>query len=286
MPAGQRRTAERIQIGTTLKRMRLDAGIGREAAADQVGVTATTISNIEQGRTKITHGDLAALLQLYGTPADQTADLIAVNREAHRKIVRISGGTDIQPHQRRAADLILAASRMSFYSPELFHGLLQEEGYARAIMAPTGHMSRVMENRLRFRLQLSEALTREEHPLELWAVVGEAALRKNIGGKEVMRRQLRHVVQICRAQPNITVQVLPLNTREHYLIGATVTIYTLGDSIPEIVSVDTTLGDQFFERDSAVSEAIHNFDDVRLKALDPLTSVDMMEEISTSQRIE
>lgn len=286
MPSGQRRTAERIQIGATMKRMRLEAGVSRETAAEKLGCTTTTISNMEQGRTKTSHGDLAALLQLYGAPDDQAEDLMEVNREAHRKVTRISGGADIQPHQRRAADLIRASQRMSFYSPELFHGLLQEEGYARAIMAPTGHLSKIMENRLRFRLALSEVLTRKEEPLQLWAVIGEAALRKNIGGKDVMRRQLRHVVRLCREYPNVNVQVLPLNTREHYFIGATVTIYTFGESIPKIASVDTTLGDHFFESSSAVSEAIQKFDDVRLKALDPLTSVDMMEDVSISRRIE
>ena len=283
MPAGQLRTAERIQIGATLKRMRTEAGIGREAAAEKLGCTTTTVSNIEQGRTKVSHGDLAALLQLYGTSEDQVADLLDVNREAHRKVTRVSGGGDIQPHQRRAADLIKAARSIRYYSPEVFPGVLQSEDYARAIMAPTGHTTKVLETRLRFRLGLADVLTRAEDPLGLWAVVGEATLRKNIGGKEVMRRQLQHVVGLCRDRPNVTVQVLPLGTREHYLIGTSVTIYKFDDRIAEITSVDTTIGEHFFDRDSAVAESITKFDDVRLKALDPLTSLDMMDELSSGQ---
>ncbi|MDV6014223.1 helix-turn-helix transcriptional regulator [Haloechinothrix sp. LS1_15] len=282
MAVGQRRTAERIQVGATLKRMRLDGQVSREDAAETLGCTVTTIGNIEQGRTKISHGDLTALLKLYGAPDDQVDDLIQVNREAHRGLTRVRGGGDIQPHQRRAADLIRGAQAISFYSPELFHGLLQCEPYARAVMAPSGHVTGVLENRLRFRLDQAEVLTREPDPLQLWAVVGEAALRKNIGGAEVMRAQLRHVVRLCRELPNVTVQVLPLGAREHYLIGATVSIYRLDEGLPRIASVDTTLGDQFFERDSAVSDAVANFDDVRTKALDPLTSVDMMGELADS----
>ncbi|GAB3501605.1 hypothetical protein [Amycolatopsis cihanbeyliensis] len=64
---------------------------------------------------------------------------------------------------------------------------------------------------------------------------------------------------------------------KHELIGATVTIYTFDGSIPQITCVDTTIG----ERDSAVTEALAKFDDVRTKALDPLTSVDMMEGIAS-----
>lgn len=281
MGHGQRRTADRIQIGATLKRMRIDAEVTRDAAAEKIGCTVATIGNIEQGRTKLSHGDLAALLDLYGAPEDQAEDLIEVNRAAHRAVKRVRGGGDIQPHQRRAGDLIRAAQGMRYYSPEVFPGVLQDEGYARAIMAPSGHTNPLLESRLRFRLGLADVLTRAEQPLQLWAVVGEAALRKNIGGAEVMRQQLRHVVQLCRDLPNVTVQVMPLSAREHYLIGATVTIYKFDDSkIPEIASADTTIGEQFFERDSSVAEAIGKFDDVRFKANDPLTSIDMMDDIS------
>ena len=275
-----RRTADRIQIGATLKRMRTEADLSREAAAEKLGCTVATIGNIEQGRTKITHGNLTVLLDLYGVPGDQIDDLLEVNRAARQAVKRVRGGGDIQQHQRRAADLINSAQAINYYSPEVFPGPLQDESYARAIMSPTGHTDNILETRLRFRLGLADALTREQDPLEFSVVIGEAALHKNIGGMEVMRNQLRHVAQVCRECPNVTVQVLPLNTREHELIGATVTIYRFDGRLPEIASVHTAIGEQFFDRDSAVTEAIGKFDDVRSKALDPLTSVDMVEEFS------
>lgn len=282
MAIGQRRTAERIQIGATLKRMRTEARLGRDVPAEKLGCTTTTIGNLEQGRTKVSHGDLAALLELYGVPEDQAEDLAQLNREAHRGLTRIRGGTDVQPHQRRAADLIRAARNLDYYSPEVFPGMLQHEDYARATMAPDGHSTELLESRLRFRLDLAEVLTRQEQPLRLWAVVGEAALRKNIGGAAVMRAQLRHVIELCRTLPNLTVQVLPLATREHELIGATVSIYTFDGTIDPVASVDTTIGEYFFERDTAVTEARTKFDDVRTKATDPLTSTDMMENIAAT----
>lgn len=284
MATGQRRTADRIQVGATLKRMRVESGVTREDAGDALGCTTTTVGNIEQGRTKVSHGDLTLLLKLYNVPEDQAADLLNVNREAHRSVKRIAGGGDIHPHQRRAADLIKAAHRIRFYSPEVFPGLLQEESYARAIMAPTGHRNGILETRLRFRLAMSEVLTRtDQPPLQMWVVVGEAALRKNIGGPEVMRRQLGHVTDLCRTCPNLTFQILPFSAREHHLLGASMTIYNFDKSIPEIASIDTTIGEHFLDRDTSVTEAISNFDDVRSKALDPLTSLDMLEDLSNGK---
>ncbi|MFC7612577.1 helix-turn-helix domain-containing protein [Actinokineospora soli] len=267
-------------MGASLKRMRMEAEVSREEAAALLGCTPVTVGNVEQGRTKIGQADLAALLQLYRVPEDQAADLLEVNRAARRSLRRVSGGSHIQPHQRRAADLIDSAHGMRYYSPDLFPGVLQHPAYARAIMAPTGHVSDVLEARLQFRLGLAKVLTRDE-PLRLSVVVGEAALRKNIGGPSTMRSQLAHVAKLCREQPNITIQVLPFSAREHYFMGATVTVYSFGPRVPDIASVDTTIGEQFFDRDVSVAEAIGKFDDVRIKALDPLTSVDMLEELSS-----
>ncbi|MBP2324620.1 transcriptional regulator with XRE-family HTH domain [Kibdelosporangium banguiense] len=283
--SGQLRTAERIQVGATLKRMRTEVGLGREAAAERLGYTITTISNMEQGRTRVRHADLAALLDLYHAPDDQADDLKEVNREAHRSAGRVPGGGGIQAHQRRAADLIKAARTIRYYSPEMFPGVLQTRDYARAILAPTGHLAEKLEIYLNFRLTLGAVLTRPQQPLGLWVVVSEAALHKNIGGRKVMSSQLQHVAQLCRAQQNVTVQILPLDTREHYSLGATVTIYKFDHKISEIASADTTMGELFFDRDPLVVEAIRNFEDVKLKAFDPLTSVDMIEDFSNRRRI-
>ncbi|ONI77752.1 hypothetical protein ALI144C_30375 [Actinosynnema sp. ALI-1.44] len=280
MPSGQRRTAERIQVGTTLKRMRLEAGFDREVPAGKLGITSTTLSNMEQGRTKIAHARLARLLELYDVPEDQAADLIAVNREAHRSVARVPRGAAIQPHQRRCADVIAAATAIQYYSPEIFPGILQSRSYAQAIMARWGHTTDKLGVRLNFRLTLSEVLTRPEEALELRAVVGEAALHKNIGGYAVMREQLTHVRDLCRQQPNITVQVLPLNAREHQLLGATLTIYEIAN-LATLASVDTSVNEHFLEHDSLIAEAARRFDDVRLTALDPLTSLDMIDELAT-----
>lgn len=283
MGTGQRRTANRIQVGATVRRMRIEAGCTREQAAELLGCSAVTIGNMELGRTKISHGDLTLLLKLYRVPEDQADDLLDVNRAARRSLVKVPNSSSIQPHQRRSADLIRSAQTLRYYSPEVFPGVLQEEGYIRAIMAPTGHSTDITETRVQFRLGLSEVLTRDDPPpLRLSVIVGEAALRKNIGGPSVMQKQLRHVAALCRSQPNITVQVLPFQSREHYLLGATVTIYSFEAAIPDIASVDTTttMGEQFFDRDSSVADAISQFDDVRMKALDPLTSVDMLEELT------
>jgi transcriptional regulator with XRE-family HTH domain len=276
---GQRRTADRIQVGATVKRMRLEAGRTRDEAAAALGCTVMTVANIEQGRTKIGQSALGTLLDLYAVSGEEAADLLEVNRAARRSLPRVAGGAAIQPHQRRAADLIGSARGMRYYSPEVFPGLLQTEGYARAILAPSGHVGDILAARLKFRLTLADVLTCPE-PLRFSVVVGEAALHKNIGGPAVMREQLRHVAELCRTRSNVVVQVLPLNAREHELAGATVTIYTFGPKVPEIASVDTTIGEQFFDRDTSVAEAIMKFDDVRVKALDPLTSVDMLEELS------
>lgn len=64
---------------------------------------------------------------------------------------------------------------------------------------------------------------------------------------------------------------------------ASLTIYHFDGTIAPIASVDSTVGEHFFDRDATVDEARGKFDDLRTKALDPLTSVDMTEDAAAQR---
>src|SRR2546429_348119 len=77
---------------------------------------------------------------------------------------------------------------------------------------------------LEHRLQRSAALTRTDRPpLRYRCVLGEPALRSGVGGPEVMRAQLAHLIEVNRTMENVVIQVLPLGSGAHSLLGMTVT---------------------------------------------------------------
>jgi len=62
-------------------------------------------------------------------------------------------------------------------------------------------------------MRRQEQLDREDPPL-LFFIVDEAALRRLVGGRDVMRRQLRHLTEMA-AKPNVTIEVVPFSVGAH-----------------------------------------------------------------------
>jgi hypothetical protein len=75
--------------------------------------------------------------------------------------------------------------------------------------APPGEVDR----RVEARLLRQRILTRAE-PLSLWSIIDENALRRMVGGPEVMHGQYRRLIELAES-PNITLQVLPHDAGAH-----------------------------------------------------------------------
>lgn len=112
---------------------------------------------------------------------------------------------------RQIAELEARATEIYVFQAQLVHGLLQTEGYARAVL---GVMERGdLERRVAARLARQRILEKE-HPPVLWVVLDEAVLHREIGGSGVMREQLEHLLSFL-ANPRVNVQVLPFNAGAH-----------------------------------------------------------------------
>ena len=137
----------------------------------------------------------------------------------------------------------------SLYIP----GLLQTEDYARAGIVgglPTaGHT--VVEQRVQARLE-RQALLAGDKPFELWAIVDEAAIRRIVGGHQIMRAQLKHIVEAAEA-PNVTFQVIPYDKGAHPGMSGSFVHMGFDDPLdPELVYIDTLAGDLFLEADADI----------------------------------
>ncbi|MDQ1010981.1 transcriptional regulator with XRE-family HTH domain [Streptomyces sp. V4I23] len=109
------------------------------------------------------------------------------------------------------AEMEAKAEYISTYQAQLVYGLLQTEEYARALLS-VDHPRRVDEM-VAARLDRQRILAREEPPA-LWAVMSEAALLQEVGGREVMREQLARLLRF-REDPWVQIQVLPFSVGQH-----------------------------------------------------------------------
>ncbi len=279
---GQRQmNTERVQVAATLRRMREEAGLSREQAAEVLSCTASKIGDLETGRSGAKPVELAALLDRYGVPGNERDDLLEFARKSQSRRPQGSHWVTIPVSHRRFLDMERQATSVIFYSGEMIPGLLQTESYARALLR-WNHLEppEVLEWILKLRLARSAALGRSDRPpLRLWCVLGEAALRSGVGGAAVMREQLEHLVTMSALHENVVIQVLPLGSGAHALMGLTVTLYDFPPPAPRMLHFDVYARSAFQDRERDVSGAAHTIDLLRAKALGHEESTEFIQAI-------
>ncbi|SDI47709.1 Helix-turn-helix domain-containing protein [Sinosporangium album] len=233
-------TALRILLGSQLRRLRESKGISREDAGHLIRGSESKISRMELGRVGFKERDVADLLTLYGVDSDEARsavmDLVLRANEPgwwHRF-------SDLLPSWFQAyVGLEEAAQRIRTYEVQFVPGLLQTQEYARAVITAgaAGLGAEEIARRVELRMQRHAVLDRREGPI-FWAVIDEAALRRPIGGVEVMQSQLEHLMELMR-RPNITIQVMPFSFGGHSAEGGAFSILRFQDAeLPDVVYVE------------------------------------------------
>ena len=217
-------SVQRLVLGGHLRRLREKSGLTTEQAADAIRGSHSKISRMEHGRVSFKERDISDLLSLYGV-ADVTEreGLLTLAREANAPGWWQSY-SDILPHWLEPYfGLEAAASFIRTYELQFIPGLLQTEGYARAVirLGNAGNEEEVAR-RTEARMSRQQILKREDPPRK-WAVVDEAALRRPIGGRAIMREQIRYLIEMAE-HPAVTLQILPFNAGGHPALGGPFTI--------------------------------------------------------------
>ncbi|WP_319207135.1 helix-turn-helix transcriptional regulator [Streptomyces sp. ME02-8801-2C] len=199
-------------LGTNLRRLREERGLLLEDAAEQLSCHAAKVSRIESGRSGIRQLDLKALLDLYGVkdPAERDGWLALARESRRQRWWRVL--EDQLPQE--FLDLVGLEDEVSEcrgFQPGIVPGLFQTEAYATAVIQGgiPGPLDDAQKTKVRVRMERQKALTRTDPtPLKVWMILGEAALRQQVGGPGVLRAQLLHLVELAQL-PNVTLQVLP-----------------------------------------------------------------------------
>ncbi|WP_406342963.1 helix-turn-helix domain-containing protein [Streptomyces sp. NBC_00648] len=214
MPVQENPTVRRRVLGANLRRLREGRGLLLEAAAEQLGCHPAKVSRIESGRSGIRQLDLKVLLDFYDVKDAKTREgWLALAREGRRqrwwRVLEDQLPQDF-------LDLIGLEDEVAGcrgFQPSIIPGLFQTEAYATAVIqgGAAGALSEPQQTKVRVRLERQKALTgRHPEPLNVWMVLGEAALRQQIGGPEVLRAQLLHLAEMAQLT-NVTLQVLPFS---------------------------------------------------------------------------
>ena len=279
--AGASPTVRRRRLAAELRRLREGRKLNLEQAATHIGVSRSTLSRVETGRSGARPRDLQKLLKFYEVSDQDSEALMALSRDA-RQLGWWYDYEDIVPDWfEDYVGLEDEAASLRTFQVELIPGLLQTKGYATAVIRadwPNEPMEEI-ERRVAFRVSRQALLTRPEPP-KLWAIVSEAAFRQMVGGETVMREQLEHLAGIHERFPHVTLQVLPFAAGAHPAMGAAFLILEFpepGD--PDVVHMENLTGSLYFEKKAQVSRYSLLFDHLRAEALSPDASAAFLYEI-------
>ncbi|MGH3775114.1 MAG: helix-turn-helix domain-containing protein [Pseudonocardiaceae bacterium] len=214
------------------------------------------------------------LAAVYEVPADETAALVRMAREARERGWWHSSALP-KPFQTMVG-LEQAATVMREFELALVPGLLQTSDYARALMttlAPTRPVE-VLENLIAARMIRQHVLTGAD-PLTYEVILSEAVLRCPVGGSRVMRGQLERLQELTGA-PNISIQVLPFAAGPHPGMEGAFTLVTLPDLAHDVVYVEGPPGAIYLEEQNHVRRCTMHFAVLSSLALSAAESADII----------
>lgn len=210
-------TVRRRRLGAELRRLREEHKLTTEDVGRRFGWHNAKVSRLETGRTAAHPGDVERLLCLYGVTDDlKRQALLTLARNGSQRGWWQTYSDVLSPAYADFISLEVEARGMHTYESGLMPGLFQTAGYARETIAAINmtDTSEHINRRVEVRMARQSVLTRTD-PLEVWAVLDEAALRAQIAAeRKVMRDQLQRLLDVSEL-PNVTIQVMPLAAGAH-----------------------------------------------------------------------
>jgi transcriptional regulator with XRE-family HTH domain len=260
-------TVQRLVLGSQLRKLRERHGITAEQAAETIRGSHSKISRMEHGRVGFKERDVGDLLTLYGvTDNEERAALLHLAREANTP-GWWHAYSDILPTWLEAyVGLEAAASILRTYEVQLVPGLLQTEDYARALIRQGSAVTEEdITRRGELRVSRQEILRRPDAP-QLWAVVDEGALRRPIGSAEIVRKQLRYLIEITD-HPSVTLQVLPFQVGAHAAMGGPFTILRFAEpDLADVVYIEQLTSALFLDKPVEVDSYVEVMEQLCLQA--------------------
>lgn len=281
-PKKQAPTVRLRRLAAELRRLRNAADLTREDVSDKTGINNATLYRIETARARPQMRTLTTLLHLYEVDHDQREYLTGLCREAATQGWLRPYHSELPEEYTAYISFEDEAQGVRNYESLFIPGLLQTEEYARAVVRgvlPSATDDEV-EDRITARMARQDVLTKAT-PLKIWAVLDEAALRRVVGGTDIMRGQLDHLANVIKT-PNVTFQVIRFGAGAHPGMPGQFVLMDFADPVDtDLIYIDSMAGDLFLEADADVARYRAVFDNLVAVAASPNDSASLVAEIAS-----
>ncbi|MFE9606765.1 DUF5753 domain-containing protein [Streptomyces hokutonensis] len=248
------------KLGGELLRLRDEAGLTQPRAAEALSATAAKVAKMERGWVPFRDPDIRILCDLYGVADPKAVERLLNLARTDRERRKAKGWWNQYPELRALVEYVALediATGVRTWQGAFVPGLLQTPDYARALAIGNADwddpddVERFVEAKIARQARLTDA-----NALNLWAVVGEGALRQLVGGREVMRVQLAHLAEAARL-PNVRLQVVPFLAGSHPGMTSAFSVVSFAEpGAMDVVYMDTTSSTLWLE--SEADAARHN----------------------------
>jgi transcriptional regulator with XRE-family HTH domain len=283
--AGRKLPTVRLRrLAGELRRLREAAGLSRETVTAKTGLDESSIYRVETAQTRPQRRTVMALLNTYGITDQTKIDEMV-------ELAKTAGQPGwVQTYEDYLSEQYTVyigfegeASKLSNYETVFVPGLLQTQDYARAVIRGVvpaitdDQVDRHVEARMR-----RQDVFKRTDPMQLWAVIDEAAIRRQVGGPNVMHAQLQHLAEAAKA-PHITIQAIPYEAGAHPGMPGSFVVMEFPDpSDAALVYTDSMAGDLFLEKESDVARYRATFQQLVAQALSPAATKRVLRDAAQS----
>lgn len=277
------------QLGRLMLEWRNRSGLSQVHAAELLEMGATSLARIEKAEiTRVRTSVVKEACEIYGVPADTAEGMVRLAQQAKVKNWWHSYSDLMPKHLDVYVGLEAAATECVTYQPELIPGLLQTEGYDRALLSARwpNETASERDRRVEIKRHRQVAVSRKHRPLELDVVIGQAALHRPVGSPKVMAAQLRHLADSATRE-NISVKVLPFEAG--FPGGVSMLPFVILDfgtpprgepAEPPVVYLEGTVGSMYLEDQDDVRRYQSAHHTLREAALDEVESRKLLRRIA------
>jgi transcriptional regulator with XRE-family HTH domain len=282
----------RRQLGGMIRHLRTRASLTLEDLGAAVQRSAATISRLENGQVKPRVIEVKALLDHLDSVEPGISDaerdtLMLLTAEGRRDAwynaySDVLAGDMVSESARRYMEYETDATNIQTYEPVLVPGLLQVAEYSEAVAAQRYPNQTAAQRRrfVEYRVARKDVLTRPLRPLQLHALIGDAVLRRPVGGAAVMDKQLSVLADEVRdGLPNVTIQVVPAHVVTQATIGGPFVVMTFAASPDDdLVFIESRLGGTYLQSDDELADYQRQFTDLAAQAYDRESTLTVIEE--------
>jgi transcriptional regulator with XRE-family HTH domain len=264
-------TVRRRRLAKLLKLSREANDLTIEEASTAADISKSQLSRIENYQVPANPNTVKALIGVYKIKEPDASFFLELARDSKKSGWWQGYGEALTDQMSTYIAFESEASGLSQYQDNVVPGILQTEGYARALFRSARPAPRedVLESRVEMRIRRQDRLPE----LNVWWIIGEGVLKRNVGGPAVMREQLKRL--LATREMDITLQVLPYSVGATPGIESSFTILHFAEGADlDIVYAETVVGEVYVDDETAVEEIRSHFNYLRAEALGAAASYD------------